>query len=77
MPSRQISAFRQSGHQRRGSAPRSIAEVGADTKTITAMIATGTLQMTKLHCQLPPATGRINGNINTTGKISPTSRPFV
>jgi hypothetical protein len=72
-----MSAFRQSGHQRRGGAVRSIAEVGANAKTITAMIATGTLQMTKLHCQLPPAIGKTNGNINTTGKISPTSRPFV
>ena len=72
-----MSAFRQSGHQRRGIAARSIAGVGASAKTITAMIATGKLQMTKLHCQLPPAIGKTNGNINTTGKISPTSRPFV
>ena len=72
-----MSAFRQSGHQRRDEISRSTVEVGADTKTITAMIATGTLQMTKLHCQLPPTRGRINGNISTTGKISPTSRPFV
>jgi len=52
MPSRQMSAFRQSGHQRRDGAARSTVEVGADTKTITAMIATGTLQMTKLHCHI-------------------------
>ena len=37
-----MSAFRQSGHQRRGIAARSIAGVGASAKTITAMIATGT-----------------------------------
>ena len=36
-----MSAFRQSGHQRRGVVARSIAGVGANIKTITAMITTG------------------------------------
>ncbi len=42
-----------------------------------AKMATGALQNTKPHCQLPPTIGSTKGSINATGRISPISRPLV
>jgi hypothetical protein len=75
MPSRQINAFRQSGHQRRPAGVESLL-AGASHITMTAMSATGMLQATKAACQLA-TTGSTTGNISATGRISPISNPFV
>jgi hypothetical protein len=76
MPSRQINAFRQSGHQRRAAGVESLlAGEGASHITMTAMSATGMLQATKAACQL--ATIGSTTNISATGRISPISSPFV
>jgi hypothetical protein len=78
MPSRQISGLFQSGHQRRRAADASpLADTGASASTRAAITATGTLQTTKPHCQLPPTSGSTSGSINATGRISPISRPLV
>ena len=77
MPSCQISRLRQSGHHLRLASAAPFSARGANTKTASAMIATGTLQNTKPHCQLPPTSGSTSISMKATGRISPTSRPLV
>ena len=77
-PMRQIARLRKSGIQRRLATVGMVAGArGAKPKMIAAMMATGTAQNTKSHCQLRCSNGSTSGIVSAAGRISPTRRPLV